>query len=113
MMKKHILVISVMLAVAIVLGGCATRGDLEEVEARGPGIFIVGLDSHVAFLVVGEPGIRFIHSSGANPWCVVDESRDEATTLRLSRYRVAGNLTANQEVLEGWLLGRPFKTRGL
>ncbi|MBW2515908.1 MAG: hypothetical protein JRE88_03925, partial [Deltaproteobacteria bacterium] len=34
MMKKRLLVISILLALAIALGGCATKGDLEEVQAR-------------------------------------------------------------------------------
>ena len=34
MMKKSIIVISMMLALVIALGGCATKGDLEEVQAR-------------------------------------------------------------------------------
>jgi murein lipoprotein len=34
MVKKRILVISIMLALAIAVGGCATKGDLEEVQAR-------------------------------------------------------------------------------
>jgi murein lipoprotein len=34
MMKKSLLVISMMLALAIAIGGCATKGDLEQVEAR-------------------------------------------------------------------------------
>src|SRR5687768_1189839 len=38
-----------------------------------PGVRIIGLDSHVAFLVTGQDGFRFIHSSGSKPWCVVDE----------------------------------------
>jgi hypothetical protein len=84
---------------------------LEEVRALGPGICIVGLDSHVAFLVVTDTEIRFIHSSGAKPWCVVDESDRDADTLRRSRYRVIGNLTANPELLEKWILGKPFPTR--
>ena len=33
-MKKSLLVFSIMLALAIVAGGCATKGDLEEVQAR-------------------------------------------------------------------------------
>ena len=33
-MKKSLLVISMMLALAIAIGGCATKGDLEEVQAR-------------------------------------------------------------------------------
>ena len=33
-MKKSLLVISMMIALAIALGGCATKGDLEDVQAR-------------------------------------------------------------------------------
>ncbi|MDX2498927.1 MAG: Lpp/OprI family alanine-zipper lipoprotein, partial [Deltaproteobacteria bacterium] len=33
-MKKSLLVISIMLVLAIVAVGCATKGDLEEVQAR-------------------------------------------------------------------------------
>ena len=33
-MKKSLLVISMMLALAIAVGGCATKGDLEEAQAR-------------------------------------------------------------------------------
>lgn len=84
---------------------------LDEVRTNGSGIYIVGLDSHVAFLVVTPGGLRFIHSSGASPWCVVDESEDEAHTLRRSRYRVSGNLTAHSGLLASWLLRKPFPTR--
>ena len=85
-----------------------------QLGASGKGVYLVGLDSHVAFLVVTDEGeIRFIHSSGASPYCVVDESRDEARVLQNSRWRVTGNLTACGEVLESWLLGTRFKTRKL
>jgi len=33
-MKKRLLVISMMLALAIAVGGCATKGDLEQVQAQ-------------------------------------------------------------------------------
>ena len=33
-MKKILLMISIVLALAIAMGGCATKGDLEEVQAR-------------------------------------------------------------------------------
>ena len=87
---------------------------LSEVLSCGNGIYIVGLDSHVAFLVVTDGGeIHFIHSSGASPYCVVDESREDARVLRRSNYRVTGNLTANSELIRNWLLGARFKTRTL
>jgi murein lipoprotein len=34
MMKKSLLTVSVMLALAFAVGGCATKGDLQEVQAR-------------------------------------------------------------------------------
>lgn len=74
-----------------------------EVASAEPGIRIVGLDSHVAFLVTTADGFRFIHSSGSKPWCVVDESRDEAAVLRRSNYRVHGLLTSDRTVLLRWL----------
>ena len=87
---------------------------LSEIIAHGKGVYIVGLDSHVAFLLItGEGEIRFIHSSGASPYCVVEESREEAQVLRRSNYRVTGNLTANRELIRNWLLGTKFKTRKL
>ena len=87
---------------------------LSEVLSCGNGIYIVGLDSHVAFLVITDGGeIHFIHSSGASPYCVVDESREDAQVLRRSNYRVTGNLTASSEVIRNWLLGARFKTRTL
>lgn len=85
---------------------------LKEVTDRGPGIRIVGLDRHVAFLVVEDDGeVRFIHSSGGAAKSVVDQSREEATTLQRSKYRVTGNITGNDEVIHEWLMGRFWKTK--
>jgi hypothetical protein len=83
-----------------------------EVEKREPGVHIVGLDTHVAFLVVGGGDFRFIHSSGSRPWCVVDESRVEATVLQRSRWRMVGNLTADPAVLKRWLREEKIVVRG-
>ncbi len=84
---------------------------LDQVVARGPGIRIVGLDRHVAFLVVTpEEKIHFIHASGASPYCVVDESRHDATSLQNSNYRVTGNLTRHPEIIHGWLTGSDWPT---
>ncbi len=82
------------------------------VEKRGPGVYIVGLDTHVAFLVVGSGGFRFIHSSGSRPWCVVDESRAEAGALQRSSWRMLGNLTADPATLRHWLTGEKILVRG-
>ena len=85
---------------------------LDQVISRGPGIRIVGLDSHVAFLVITESdGLRFIHSSGAAPKCVVDESREDADVLQRSNYRVTGNLTRSDDVIHHWLTGQKWPTK--
>jgi len=76
-----------------------------------PGICVVGLDSHVGFLVNDPQGFRMIHSSGSQPWCVVDEGRDEAGALKRSSYRVVGNLTADRGVIRKWLLAEPLKVK--
>ena len=60
-------------------------------------IYIVGLDTHVAFLVWGgSEGFRFIHSSGSRPWCVVDESRADAGCCRRHVGRAAFQVSCIQ-----------------
>jgi hypothetical protein len=71
---------------------------------RGKGIYIIGLDKHVGFVVHDGTQLRFLHSSGSVPWCVVDETKENAKAIRRSRYRVIGNLTAQEETLKKWLL---------
>lgn len=84
----------------------------DELLTREPGIYIVGLDNHVAFLVVRPDGFRFIHSSGSRPWCVVDESRSEAKVLQSSNWRMIGNLTADSAVLGRWLKAETIVVHG-
>ena len=85
---------------------------LQQVVARGPGVRVVGLDTHVAFLIVNpDQSINFIHSSGARPWTVVNEKPAQANVLATSNYRVTGILTRNQKVLQGWLTQTPWPTK--
>lgn len=85
----------------------------DEMDAAEPGIYLVGLDTHVAFIVVGrDDGFRFIHASGSDPWSVVDEGRDEAVVLQRSRWRMLGNITAEPKVIRRWLHGERFVVRG-
>ena len=84
----------------------------EEVGKREPGVYVVGLDTHVAFIVVRDGGFRFIHSSGSRPWCVVDESPGEAGVLQRSNWRMLGNLTAGSNVLRRWLRTEKIVVRG-
>jgi hypothetical protein len=84
----------------------------DELEELGPGIRIVGLDTHVGFLVTGGESFRFVHASGSEPWTVVDESPRDARVLAASNYRVQGDLTRDRETIRKWLLGEPFTIAG-
>jgi len=79
---------------------------------REPGIYLIGLDTHVGFLVVGADGFRFIHSSGAKPWCVVDEGGTEAGVIQRSNWREFGNLTADPALIGRWLAGTRIEVKG-
>lgn len=83
-----------------------------ELEKAEPGIRIIGLDSHVAFLVTRPDGFRFIHSSGSKPWCVVDEAKADADVLRRSNYRVEGLLTKDKPLLRRWLAAEKIVVKG-
>jgi hypothetical protein len=77
------------------------------------GIYVVGLDTHVGFVVVEEEGgFRFIHSSGSRPWCVVDEDLDSAAVLRRSHWRMLGHLTGDEAVIRRWLSAERIAVRG-
>ena len=84
----------------------------EEVRNREPGVYVVGLDTHVAFIVVVGRDFRFIHSSGSRPWCVVDERPAEAGVLQRSNWRMLGNLTGDASVLRRWLKAEKIVVRG-
>jgi len=82
-----------------------------DLTRREQGIYIVGLDSHVAFLVNDGAGFHFIHSSGSRPWCVVDEEKKNAHVLQRSNWRMIGNLTASPQLIRIWLKGEKIPVK--
>lgn len=83
-----------------------------ELAKRQPGIYLLGLDTHVAFVVVRDGEFRVIHSSGSRPWRVVDEAPEEAEVVRRSNWRMLGPLTGDDEVLVTWLTGARIQVHG-
>ncbi|MBK1882309.1 hypothetical protein JIN85_07780 [Luteolibacter pohnpeiensis] len=84
----------------------------DDISSLEPGIYVLGLDTHVGFLLIDPSGFRFIHSSGRRPWCVVEQSRDEALVVKLSNWRMLGNLTADPDLIRQWLEGNPIAVHG-
>ena len=78
---------------------------LADIRKWGKGLYIVGLDVHVGFVLFDDTGIRFIHSSYMNPVCVIQEKAEESVILAGSHYRVLGKLSGDQYFVLAWLKG--------
>lgn len=81
------------------------------VEGMEPGVYFMGLDSHVGFIVNGSEGTRFYHSSGWQKRGVVNEAGNKAGALRHSNWRMIGGFTADPVVIRTWLGGEKVKVR--
>jgi hypothetical protein len=82
-------------------------------DAREPGVYFIGLDRHVGFLVREvDGGFRFIHSSGGAPKKVVEEGAAEAAVLQASKWREFGNLTGTPAAIRAWLSGHRVAVKG-
>lgn len=84
---------------------------VEDVRKAGPGIYIVGLDVHVGFILNVDDQVYFVHSSYMDPLCVVKERALESKILTASKYRVLGKISADDELILKWLKGDQFTTR--
>ena len=85
---------------------------VRRVSALGPGLYVVGLDFHVAFLRVREGGaVQVVHASWISPAKVIREAADSSPALG-SKYRVVGKLSADDNLLKAWLLGQVLAVHG-
>jgi len=91
-------------------------------DRRGPGVYIIGLDMHVGFLINGSvkspagnqlpEDIYFCHADyGHNPQAVRCEKAIESPVLANSNCRVNGNILNNDSIYK-WLTGKRIKTVG-
>ena len=83
------------------------------VKESGPGIYIVGLDIHVGFIVNTGDEVYFVHSSYVEPYAVVREKAIESSILAGSNYRVLGNVFADDVLIDNWLTGKSFQSHPL
>ena len=81
---------------------------LEKVKERGEGLYLVGLDNHVGYLLNDAGNVSFCHSSYLEPGVVTCEPAETAQALR-SNYYVLGELL-NDELLLRWLMQEKIKT---
>ena len=86
-------------------------GYVDWVESMGPGVYIIGLDTHVGFIVVRPDGMHFFHSTSDRRIGVVEQRRDNAWSLKKSNWRMLGQLTADEGVMKTWLNGEKVNVR--
>ena len=79
-------------------------------ESMEPGVYLMGLDTHVGFVVVERSGdMKFLHSSGIEKAGVVEEPRDQALAIKWSKWRMLGHFTADPDVIRTWLAGEDVR----
>ena len=77
---------------------------LTAIQDMGDGMYIVGLDTHIGFLLCTNGYVYFIHSSQRGIAGVRKESAYRSKTLKKSKYRVVGKLSADtKKALKNWL----------
>ena len=85
---------------------------VRQAQALGPGLYVLGLDFHAAFLRVHKGGaVQMVHSSFLGPGTVVREAAARSTALP-SKYRVLGKVSADPIFLRHWLLGDALAVHG-
>ena len=83
---------------------------LASVHKMGPGLFIIGLDFHVGFLLQTEEDLRFIHASFETE-TVVNEDAASAMPITSSGYRVVGKILSPANI-RSWLRGERIVVKG-
>ncbi len=85
---------------------------ISEVESylapKGNGLYLVGLDSHVGFIVVKDGKMSFVHSNYYKAdEGVMAEKIDSKNPLSDSEYRVIGRLLS-EEMVVNWITGGTY-----
>lgn len=74
----------------------------------GPGLYVVGLDSHVGFIVVKNDSIQFVHANYYEPDIgVMSQEIDSKNPLKDSKYHIIGKLLTDEMVIN-WLQSIPY-----
>ncbi len=80
---------------------------LQYIKTKGTGLYIIGLDCHVGFILNDEKGIWFIHSKWFGEKVVVKEDAATSNILYYSKYRMIGKISSSRKLLSMWLSNNP------
>jgi hypothetical protein len=83
-----------------------TMPDLERYLRDKPsGLFILGLDKHVGYILKQDNQCYFIHSTVAQGRKVVKEDLMKAKVVNRSKIKMIGDLTGNDAIIKAWIEG--------
>ncbi|MCP4449614.1 MAG: hypothetical protein GY811_30435 [Myxococcales bacterium] len=83
---------------------------LASVREMGPGLFTIGLDFHVGFLLQTDDDLRFIHASFETE-TVVNEDAATAMPIVTSGYKVVGKVLSPANI-RSWVGGEKIAVKG-
>ncbi len=83
---------------------------VSSVKDWGRGLYVVGLDCHVGFIVNDGSEVYFVHSTFVGPCMVMSEVARESSVLEYSRYRILGRITADRRLIRCWITGERANT---
>ncbi|HEX2616285.1 MAG TPA: hypothetical protein VHL57_02020 [Flavobacteriales bacterium] len=79
---------------------------------RGDGLYVVGLDNHVGFIVAHDGEVRFVHSNYYHRATgVMSEPLDGVNPLAASHYRIVGNVLTDA-LVRAWIQGTDLSSSG-
>ena len=80
----------------------------ERIAQRGDGLYLIGLDIHVGFVLVKGDDVRLLHASYTGDAVVTDEPLVGAEAIERSRSKgyFVSKLFADDRAIVSWLLGR-------
>ena len=83
---------------------------LDTIRGMGDGLFIVGLDCHVGFIINKSGNVTFCHSDYTKRWYGVDrEAAAESVALVGSKYKIVGKIL-DDHMMVAWLTGSRIRT---
>jgi hypothetical protein len=74
------------------------------------GLYFVGLDCHVGYLLFRKNKLFFIHSNNFGGDCVMIERADKSIGFQSSVYYIT-DITSNNELIKKWILGEKLNIK--
>lgn len=89
-----------------------TMPDLERyLREKTDGLFILGLDNHVGYILKRDGDYFFIHSTVGQGRKVVKESLLESKVVNRSKIKMIGDFTGNDAAVKAWIRGEYMNLR--